>query len=139
MLALVLKTEVCYNSRKPPSLTIRVCSNLPPSAGLGSSAAYSSCLVSSLLITQGLVAPPSSSGTDQQGSWSGTDIELINQWAFQSEKIIHGRPSGIDNSISTFGKANFYKHTSYCERLILLLLFITLYFLVLIVYFIGLR
>jgi mevalonate kinase len=68
---------------------------LPINAGLGSSAAYSVCLAAGLLhyfrwLDLHEVAP-------DQGN-------KINEWAFVAEKIIHGSPSGIDNTIATFGK-----------------------------------
>ncbi|ESO97418.1 hypothetical protein LOTGIDRAFT_231588 [Lottia gigantea] len=82
------------------SVEVTVSSNLPVSAGLGSSAGYSVCLAASLLQIGGLI-PPSNS----LGKWSEQHLKLINDWAFQGEKIIHGNPSGIDNSISTYGGA----------------------------------
>ena len=81
---------------------ITVKSQLPTSAGLGSSAAFATCLVASLLICFGHISSPDNS--DGSVHLTDRDLQLINQWSFMAEKIIHGRPSGIDNSISTYGR-----------------------------------
>ena len=74
-------------------------SNLPVGAGLGSSASYSVCVATALLKVNGHL-----SGLD-----AATQRDLVNQWAFQAEKVIHGNPSGIDNTVSTFGGAVAFK------------------------------
>ena len=83
------------------SIKVQVGSWLPPGAGLGSSAAYATCLTAAFLLYSGRIV--SKSTEDATSNWSKQDIELINSWAFLVEKIIHGRPSGIDNSVSSHG------------------------------------
>ncbi|KAF9546500.1 hypothetical protein EC957_009714 [Mortierella hygrophila] len=85
-------------------------SNLPVGAGLGSSASYSVCVATALLQLNGYL----SSGT-------GLDVaaqqDLVNQWAFQAERVIHGNPSGIDNTVSTLGGAVMFKKGEKIEPL----------------------
>ncbi len=87
-------------------MTVHVTSNLPVGAGLGSSASYSVCLATGLLLALGHIPIPNSieGNTDSSFSGSSTSMNLINRWAFQAEKVIHGNPSGIDNAIATYGK-----------------------------------
>lgn len=87
----------------PLPMQISVSSQLPTGAGLGSSAAYAVCLSGALLHIAGRL----SQGEDK------ANLEKVSQWAFRSEQIIHGTPSGIDNSICTYGGAvNFKSGTS---------------------------
>lgn len=85
---------------KGQGLTFR--SALPLSAGLGSSAAYSSCLATSLIFSHGhlpLPQPHEGCGLD------GTTKAVLNSWAFLAEKILHGTPSGVDNTVAVYGGA----------------------------------
>ncbi|CAI2164394.1 12074_t:CDS:10 [Funneliformis geosporum] len=88
-------------------MTVHVISNLPVGAGLGSSASYSVCLATGLLLVLGHIPIPNSNegNTDSSFSGSSSPMNLINRWAFQAEKVIHGTPSGIDNAVSTYGGA----------------------------------
>jgi len=77
-------------------MKVEVKSYLPVGAGLGSSAAYGVSLVSSLLTFFNHIEKDKFKEKDT--------LKLINDWAFIAEKIAHGNPSGIDNSVSTYGK-----------------------------------
>jgi len=79
---------------------VEVKSFLPVGAGLGSSAAYGVSLVSALLTFFGFI--------DKNRFYEKENLKFINDWAFISEKIAHGNPSGLDNSVSTFGKAQAF-------------------------------
>ena len=71
-----------------PSMEITVASDIPIGAGLGSSAAFSVATSAALIQLQlGLQRRPRSDMKSMQ--------DRICQWAFKSEKIIHGNPSGI--------------------------------------------
>ncbi|KAL8574237.1 hypothetical protein ACOMHN_065780 [Nucella lapillus] len=105
----------CGKTQPLPQIHIRLISQLPVGAGLGSSAAFSVCLATVLLQISHRISPLENPA-DPQGDgdlcetwsthgWSESDGLLINKWAFLGEKIIHGQPSGIDNSVSTLGGA----------------------------------
>jgi mevalonate kinase len=86
---------------------VRVTSELPVGAGLGSSAAYCVALSAALLAYTGEVDLPQENGADRE-VWLDVNekkVDLVNRWAFEGERIIHGRPSGIDNTVSSFGKS----------------------------------
>lgn len=77
----------------PVPMEIRVSSEIPLGAGLGSSAALSVCLAAGLTSVVRQVRR-------QEG---GEDAVEVCRLALLSEKILHGNPSGIDNSVSTYG------------------------------------
>ncbi|XP_055861558.1 mevalonate kinase-like [Biomphalaria glabrata] len=95
--------SIFKNKSQWPSLRVHFKSDLPVGAGLGSSAAFSVSLSAALLQLAGHI--DSLKLADGITSWSNEDKIVINKWGFICEKIIHGRPSGIDNSISTYGGA----------------------------------
>uniref|UniRef100_T1K826 Mevalonate kinase n=1 Tax=Tetranychus urticae TaxID=32264 RepID=T1K826_TETUR len=96
-LFLYLSMASSYRPEKLPEIDVTLSSNIPVGAGLGSSSAFSVSLAGALL-----------------KCFLGTkpDNQLINKWAFQSEKQFHGKPSGIDNNIATAGGTLIFKDNS---------------------------
>ncbi|XP_067862140.1 mevalonate kinase isoform X5 [Heptranchias perlo] len=99
---LYLYGAISSSSRELPSVEILVWSELPTGAGLGSSAAYCVCLAAALLTANGTITCPVPQEKDTT-RWNEDELELINKWAFQGEKLIHGNPSGVDNAVGTWG------------------------------------
>ncbi len=66
---------------------IEITSDIPPACGLGTSAATAVATSSAILYALGY--DPS--------------YDEINSIAYEAEKITHGKPSGIDNTIATYG------------------------------------
>lgn len=96
-----------HNDGRFGPVKFTVSSRLPLGAGLGSSASYSAALATVLLAKYGAV----------QRALSSKDRELICSWAFQAECILHGQPSGIDNTICTYGGAVLFKGGKISESL----------------------
>ncbi|XP_028621358.1 mevalonate kinase [Grammomys surdaster] len=105
---LYLYLAICRKQRTLPSLDIVVWSELPPGAGLGSSAAYSVCLAAALLTACEEVSNPLKD-KGSVGRWTEEDLKSINKWAYEGERVIHGNPSGVDNAVSTWGGALRYQ------------------------------
>jgi mevalonate kinase len=98
------------SSPTAPACIYTLRSTLPIGAGLGSSASICVCISAALLKQIHILAGPHE---DQPEGEVNTQIERINRWAFVGELCIHGNPSGVDNTVSTRGKAVLFKRTDY--------------------------
>uniref|UniRef100_A0A158R622 Mevalonate kinase n=1 Tax=Syphacia muris TaxID=451379 RepID=A0A158R622_9BILA len=89
-------------------VTIRF--KLPSCVGLGSSGAYCVCVASALLQTAGIIPPPSIPvGDDGTLTWDFPHLDIIRRWSAAAESIIHGRASGLDAAICTYGGVASFK------------------------------
>jgi mevalonate kinase len=75
-----------------PDLQIRISSTIPVASGLGSGAAVTVALTRALALHFG---------------YSITE-EDVNAFAYEIEKIHHGTPSGIDNTVVTYAKPVYF-------------------------------
>lgn len=78
---------------RPPACTVCVSSTIPLAAGMGSGAAVSVAVIRALSAFLGHPLP----------------LEQVSKMAFEVEKIHHGTPSGIDNSVVAFAKPVYYQ------------------------------
>ncbi|PIL35742.1 mevalonate kinase [Ganoderma sinense ZZ0214-1] len=116
-----------------PSFHIVVRSTLPIGAGLGSSASFSVCIATALLILHGRIdlpaVPPPSREPAAPGDPGHVHVshggrraippeiaEETNRWAFVAEKVLHGNPSGVDNSVAVYGGALAYVRPGFGKR-----------------------
>ena len=80
-----------------PPIEISIDSEIPIGVGLGSSAALSVCLAAGLLAIRDQISGSQAIITNE------TRLAEICQLARLSEQILHGRCSGLDNAVSTYG------------------------------------
>ncbi|PYH92362.1 mevalonate kinase [Aspergillus ellipticus CBS 707.79] len=99
-------------SPQNPGAIYTLRSTIPMAAGLGSSASVCTCLSAAMLLQIRTLAGPHD---DQLPDEAELQIERINRWAFVGELCIHGNPSGVDNTVSTGGKAVIFKREDYSK------------------------
>ena len=101
----VLAFLYLYLSISPPlhnaHVTFLLRSAIPIGSGLGSSASISVCLATALLVWGDHIERPGKAGVGA--------MKTINEWAYLGEKCIHGNPSGVDNTVATFGGGVVYR------------------------------
>jgi mevalonate kinase len=90
--SVILKVFSTLGISTPPNLKVNITSTIPVAAGLGSGAAVSVALIRALSLH--LQQPL----TDEQ----------VNNMVFEIEKLHHGTPSGIDNTVITFSKPVYF-------------------------------
>ncbi|MBU4225791.1 MAG: mevalonate kinase [Chloroflexi bacterium] len=77
---------------RPPACTVHIESTIPVASGLGSGAAVSVAVIRAL---SSFIERPLSD-------------EQVNSLAFEVERLYHGTPSGIDNTVITYARPVFF-------------------------------
>lgn len=90
------KTLEVLNGTLPYFLNISITSTIPVASGFGSGAAVTVALVRALTSSLG----------------KSISDEKVNQIAFEIEKLYHGTPSGIDNTVITYANPVYFKKNS---------------------------
>ncbi|PFH59425.1 hypothetical protein XA68_12402 [Ophiocordyceps unilateralis] len=94
-----------HDASSLPGCRYTLRSTIPIGAGLGSSASISVCLATAMLLQQRALFGPR---PDQSVVEALAQVERINKWAFVGEMCIHGKPSGVDNTVVSQGRAVLY-------------------------------
>ena len=85
----------------PPATTIHLRSDIPIASGLGSGAAISTALGRILAQVTGI----------------SLNNERLNEIVYKTEKIHHGTPSGIDNTVIVFEQPVFFRRNHPVEQI----------------------
>lgn len=113
-----IEQRLDFNAKRPPSFTrslarvletlglsgrgmrIEVFPNVPRAMGLGGSAALAVAVLRAL----------------DEHFRLGLSDERINEMAFECEKVAHGTPSGLDNTLATYGQFMLFRSGEVQER-----------------------
>ncbi len=85
--------RACCASGPWPSLEIEVHSEIPIARGMGSGAAVSAAMARGIVAHLGLALAP----------------ERLSELVYDTERLLHGTPSGIDNTVVAYEQAIWYR------------------------------
>lgn len=92
----ILHTVLCQLELEKQNMTIEVIPHVPRAMGLGGSSALAVAIIRAV----------------DRAYKLGLDSPAINRLAYECEKAAHGTPSGIDNTIATYGTPLVYQRLS---------------------------
>lgn len=87
-----LVLERCAPGAARPGFTLSVRSTIPIASGLGSGAAVCTAVVRALAAALG----------------QAPDAAAVSDLVYETEKLLHGTPSGIDNTVIAYGQPVFF-------------------------------
>jgi mevalonate kinase len=90
----VILTLQALEVKRSPAFTLRISSTIPIASGLGSGAAVSVALIRTLASFLGRPLPD----------------KVVCSLVYEVERIHHGTPSGIDNTVITYNKPVYFVH-----------------------------
>ncbi len=90
--SVILKTFQLFGISQLPDLEINITSTIPVASGLGSGAAVSAALIRALALHIG----------------HPLTNEQVNELVYEIEKLHHGTPSGIDNTVITYARPVYF-------------------------------
>lgn len=100
-LAAIVRGTLTYLGATPPDATLTVRSTIPLASGMGSSAAISTACVRTLAAYLG----------------AALDAATISALVYEVEKLHHGTPSGIDNTVIAYEQPVYFVRGQPIERL----------------------
>jgi mevalonate kinase len=88
----IRETLAALGVRRLPACSVRISSTIPVAAGLGSGAAVSVAIIRAVANFAGSPLPD----------------ETVSTLAYQVDKLYHGSPSGIDNTVITYARPVYF-------------------------------
>ena len=98
-LAAIVHVTLKRLSVPEPDVAITICSTIPIASGMGSGAAVSTAIVRALAAHLG----------------HSLDVQAVSSLVFEVEKLYHGTPSGIDNTVIAHARPVFFVKNKFIE------------------------